>query len=346
MRFLRHSIFWILIWLWMTFVYLYDKGDLVSFLLFNLQRLPVIIAATYAILHLVVYRQLTATPPAYRRAAFSFLGIFLLATLLDRIISGLVWIEPTLNGLPLDYEFINPIPMAKNAFLLLSIFGLAASIGFFRATVINQKQIFELKEEKLQSELALLRSQVNPHFLFNTFNNLYSIAVRTGAKELAQGLSGMAGLMRYLTYESQVPKVPLTKEIDLIQSFIEIQRLRADDQEVFINFSVKNEMSNAVIAPVILLPLVENAFKHGVAPGFPAWIDVQLETNDSNIIFEIRNKKIITRPIESSGVGLSNLRKRLALIYPEKHELRILDQAEMFACTLRIDLHRSHTIGK
>ncbi|HEY5825520.1 MAG TPA: histidine kinase [Cyclobacteriaceae bacterium] len=339
MRIARHVIFWILIWLWMTSVYLYDEGDLVSFLLFNLLRLPVIMAATYAILHIVVYKQLTATPPRYKVAAFSFLGIFLLATLLDRLISGLEWMEPTLNGMPLEYAFINPVPMAKNAFLLLSIFGLAASIGFFRATVLNQKQIFELKEEKLQSELAFLRSQVNPHFLFNTFNNLYSIAVRSGAKELAQGLSGMAGLMRYLTYESQVPKVPLSKEVNLIQSYIEIQQLRTgDDLDVFINFRIKNELGNSVIAPVILLPLVENAFKHGIAPGHPVWIDVQLEMRESKLIFEIRNKKVPLEHTESNGMGLSNLRKRLALIYPDKHELKILDQTELFTCTLEIVL--------
>jgi len=340
MRILRHILFWILIWLWMTSVYLYDEADLLSFLLFNLHRLPVIMGATYAILHIVVYKQLTATPPRYKSAVISFLGIFLLATLFDRVISGLGWIEPTLNGEPLEYSFFNPLPMAKNAFLLLSIFGLAASIGFFRATVINQKQIFELKEEKLQSELAFLRNQVNPHFLFNAFNNLYSIAVRAGTKELAQGLSGMAGLMRYLTYESQMPRVPLSKEVSLIQSYIEIQKLRTgDDLEVFINFRIKNEFGNTAIAPVILLPLVENAFKHGVAPGYPVWIDIQLELRESNLVFEIRNKKADLNQAESSGVGLSNLRKRLALIYPGKYELNISDQNEFFNCALRIDLH-------
>jgi two-component system, LytTR family, sensor kinase len=229
--------------------------------------------------------------------------------------------------------------MAKNAFLLLSIFGLAASIGFFRATVLNQKQIFELKEEKLQSELALLRSQVNPHFLFNAFNNLYSIAVRSGAKELAQGLSGMAGLMRYLTYESQVPKVPLSKEVNLIQSYIEIQQLRTgDDLNVFIDFRIKNELGNKVIAPVILLPLVENAFKHGIAPGHPVWIDLQLDMIGSKLIFEIRNKKVQVDHMESSGMGLSNLRKRLALIYPGKHELTTQNHPELFTCTLEVAL--------
>lgn len=337
MRFLLHAAYWILIWFWMTTVYLYDKADFFSFLLFNLQRLPIIMAATYSINHFVVSRQLIAMPTKYGKAFFLFFIIFLVATFLDRIISGFDWIEPTLNGKPLDYRFINLMPISKNAFLLLGILGLSASIQFFQSSVKQQQQIFKLKEEKLESELAFLRSQVNPHFLFNMFNNLYSLALREGSSELAKGLSGMAGLMRYLTYECHIPRVPLAKEISLIHSFIELQRIRiGDDHEAFINFRADGDFLDCSIAPVLLLPLIENAFKHGVAPRQEVWIDIILRREQFTLVMEVKNKKPTSFVTMTTGVGIMNLRKRLELIYPGAHELTINNEPDWFKIVLKI----------
>lgn len=339
MRFFLHLVYWVLIWFWMTSVYLYDPGDFTGFLLFNLQRLPIIIAATYSINHFVVVKHLVAEQPQYGKAAILFLIIFLGATFFDRIISGLDWVEPTLNGHPLDYKFINLMPMSKNAFLLLGILGLSASLQFFQASVKQQRTIFKLKEEKLESEVAFLRSQINPHFLFNSFNNLYSMAVREGTAELAKGLSGMASLMRYLTYESQVPRVSLVKEINLIQSFIEIQRLRVGDNvDVFINFRVEGDFSNHSIAPVLLLPLVENAFKHGIVPRKAAWIDIVLRKEELNVTLEVKNKKVTVESAAEGGLGIKNLRKRLELIYPSRHELTIFDETDSFRAVLKVTI--------
>lgn len=344
MRYLLHILFWLLIWFWMTTVYLYDPVDFVPFLFFNLLRLPAIMAATYLVNYLVVARQLAVPVPHYGRAVAIFLAIFLGATLIDRLISGLDWIEPTLNGEPLQYEFINHLAIPKNAFLLLGILSIAATFEFFQASVKQQKQIFRLKEEKLESELAFLRSQVNPHFLFNAFNNLYSMAVREGTPDLAKGLSGMAGLMRYLTYESNVPMVPVQKEIHLIRSFIEIQRLRvADEDDVFIHLNVEGDFSTDTIAPVLLLPLVENAFKHGMEPEQPAWIGISIRKEGHHLALDVKNKKVALGAPRESGMGLRNLRKRLSLIYPQRHELKIIDEAEMFTAQLKISLSEKGT---
>lgn len=338
-RMLLQIFIWILIWFWMTSVYLYDQGDFSSFLLFNLQRLPVIITATYLVNYWVVFRCLVATPSQFWKGGILFLAIFLGATLIDRMVSSFNWIEPTLNGLPLEYKFINPIAIFKNAFLLLGVLGMAATFEFFQATVKQQKQIFQLKEEKLETELAFLRGRINPHFLFNTFNNLYSIAVREGSTDLANGLSGMAGLMRYLTYESQVPHVPLLKEISLLQSYIEIQRLRMDDEgDMLVNFRTEGDFSDFLIVPVIFLPLVENSFKHGIVPGQPFWIDISLYRKDRSILFEVKNKKPFSSHKTETGIGLKNLRQRLELIYPHRHELMIIDEYEIFKVTLKVNL--------
>ncbi len=337
MKIVLHAVFWLLIWLWMTSVYLYNEDDFLPYLLFNLSRLPVIAAATYAISYFVVRRQLAIAPPNYMRAAVTFILIFVLATFADRIVSGFKWLEPTLNGEPLYYQFINPMPMAKNGFLLFSILGLGAAIQFFYSIHTQQQQIHMLQEEKLESELAFLKNQINPHFLFNSFNNLYSLAERNGNDDLAKGLAGMAGLMRYLTYESNVPKVQLEKEVSLLQSFIELQKIRiSEDDDVFISFRTEGDFSNHRIAPVLLLPLVENAFKHNVSPDHATWIDIFLKAGNNQLLFEVRNK-CSAQAAREAGIGLQNLRKRLSLIYPDKHKLHIEQDEDVFKVSLNID---------
>lgn len=340
MRFLVHAFLWLMVCLWMTSVYLYEAADFYLFFLFNLLRLPVIMGATYAVCHFVISRNITSPQPRYAKAVLQFLSIFLISTLLDRLISSNEFVKPTLNGELLIFEFLNPIPMLKNAFLLLSIIGLGMVIQFFYDTSKHQKEIFDLKEEKISAELAFLKSQVNPHFLFNMFNNLYSMAERQGSNELAKGLSNMAELMKYLTYESNVPKVPIAKEVTLLQSFIELQRIRlGEEDEVFINFKTTGDFSFVQIAPVMLLPLVENAFKHNVSAGEAIWIDISLKQEKNELIFEVRNKKTKRKLIHSNGgVGLANLRKRLEIIYPQKHELLIQDEEEVFNVALKINI--------
>lgn len=292
--------------------------------------------ATYAVAKWVVEKQLFATPPNYAKAIGLFLLIFIGATVIDRFISGNPWVEPTINGEPLHFEFFLSIPIAKNAFLLFSIILFGAVVQFYRINLQNQKRINELQQEKLETELAFLKNQVNPHFLFNTFNNLYAMAEAKGNEELSQGLQGMSKLMRYLTYESNVPKVGLAKEIELMESFIALQRLRlTGEDDVSIVFRVQGDPTGKLIAPVLLLPLVENAFKHGFKYGHPSWININLSVNAGKILFEVKNKKM-TEVSRTGGVGLANLKKRLEIIYPGNYDLKIDSGSEVFKVFLEI----------
>lgn len=341
MRIVLHIGFWVLIWLWMTTVYLYDIADLESFLQFNLMRLPVIIAATYAVIHFVVYKNLVASPPRYTRAALLFLLIFLTASVLDRFISGTMISIPTLLGKTLSYSFINPLPILKNTFLLFSILGMTTAVQFYYYTHQQQKKIHALEEEKLKTELSFLRSQINPHFLFNIFNNMYSLASRNGQEELAKALSGISGLMRYLTYESNVPFVPVHKEVQLLQSFIELQRLRiGESDEALINFKTEGDLNHSYVAPVLLLPLVENAFKHGLEPGQPTLIDISLSVDNNQLIFNVKNRIHATTEKTVGGLGLDNLKKRLHNIYPGKHLMEITKEKDIFKVHLSIHLDK------
>ena len=206
----------------------------------------------------------------------------------------------------------------------------------------NEKLRSQIAEEKLSTELNFLKSQINPHFLFNTLNNLYSIAQKYEVEEISTGISGLSNLMRYMLYESNAEYVSLTKEVKYIESFIEIQQLRHDDDdELIVNFEKKGDFSSVLIAPMILLPFVENAFKHGFSLSENSIIDLFLEVKDSRIHFRAKNKafKQHTFSDKSSGIGLENVKRRLDLIYPDRHELNITQKDFTFKVDLSIEAY-------
>ncbi len=211
--------------------------------------------------------------------------------------------------------------------------------AFIREWIKNEKLRNEIAKEKLKTELNFLKSQINPHFLFNTLNNLYSISQKHQVDELSMGINELSNLMRYMLYESNADFVSLKKEVKYIESFIEIQQLRHDEEdELIINFEKKGDFSKAVIAPMILLPFVENAFKHGFSLNESSVINLGLETSDSGIFFKVRNRAFKHHKFadKTSGIGLENVTRRLNLIYPNKHTLRILEEDENFIVELNI----------
>lgn len=335
MRWWWHLVFWMAICLWMTSVYLYTDVDFFPLLSVNLVRIPFIAMATYGVIHFVVRKQLLQTKPNYWKAVFTFLIIFIGESAVDRVILGNPFLVATLNGEPLFYKFFYLIPIAKNTFLLFSIMGVACAIEFFRRSSAQKQQLAVLNEEKLQTELAFLKSQVNPHFLFNTFNNLYSMAQTRGYEELAKGLLSISQLMRYLTYDSNVPRVSLKKEIELLEAFINLQRLRVEADELSIVFRVTGSVNGQLIAPVLLIPLVENAFKHGHHADEPSWISIVLDIGANELMMEVRNKTVGDSK-KDDGMGLHNLKKRLELIYPGSYLLSLDRSDSIFRARLCI----------
>ena len=167
---------------------------------------------------------------------------------------------------------------------------LASIIRFFKLYLEEEKRKHQLEEQQLSTELAFLKAQINPHFLFNALNNLYSIAVDKQQGDIAKGLENLSGVMQYLTYESNAPRVGLEKEIQLLQDYIEIQYLRfSDTDDITISFKLEGEVVGKVIAPVILLPLVENAFKHGIKPEQKCLVNIHLSITNGRLAFLVKN---------------------------------------------------------
>jgi two-component system, LytTR family, sensor kinase len=218
--------------------------------------------------------------------------------------------------------------------LIISIYAMLIrfSIDWFE----SQKYKDELIKERQASEIALLRSQINPHFLFNTLNNIYSL-VYNKSDEAPEAVMKLSSIMRYMLYDSNTDFVPVVKEVEYLNSFIELQQLRIT-QKGFVEMEVNGSMENRTIAPMLLIPFVENAFKHGEKNHEPGIIIV-INLEPDQLVFTVENYVKDTNPAtkeETGGFGLHNIKKRLELLYPDKHQLTLNLSEDKFKIKLTI----------
>jgi two-component system, LytTR family, sensor kinase len=195
-------------------------------------------------------------------------------------------------------------------------------ITFFVGWIKAQKQKDELEKQSQQAEIALLRSQINPHFLFNTLNNLYSLVYRK-SDEAPGALMKLSDILRYMLYESNTDKVYLEKEITYIRSYIELQQLRINTPN-FIDFELKGNIEGKLIPPMLLITFIENAFKHGSKSVEAPGIIIHIDCEGQGFVFKIKSYIADTEPMTKDpqkGIGTQNVKRRLELTYPGKHEL-------------------------
>jgi hypothetical protein len=218
-----------------------------------------------------------------------------------------------------------------------NIFLFACIIFGTLAIRINGK-LKESLQDKLNAELAYLKAQINPHFLFNTLNSIYSLAIVKSDKT-ATAIVKLSSMMRYVISEAAERFVALDKEMIYINSYIELQKIRLDNTAI-VNYAFTGNTENKIIAPLVLLPFIENAFKHGVNPEETSQIDIQISVSEENLYMHVFNLKVphINNPEQRTGFGLENSRKQLILLYPEKHTLTIEDKEHSFAVTLKINI--------
>ena len=221
-----------------------------------------------------------------------------------------------------------------------SLIFIAATTGLklLRKDIRNRLQLQELKAKQLQTELHLLKSQINPHFLFNTLNNLFGLA-RKQDPGTADGIAHLSHLMRYMIYDGMVETIELDKEVEQIQRIIELQKLRfSSGDSIQIEFSTEGELMSFRIPPMILIPFVENAFKHGIDLNASSFIRIRLSVLNRQMDFSVENS-VHGAPKEAdthSGIGLQNVKRQLEILYPGTHELDIQEGSETFRIHLII----------
>jgi LytS/YehU family sensor histidine kinase len=214
---------------------------------------------------------------------------------------------------------------------------LASSVKLLKHWYTMQKKNQQLIKEKLEAELNMLKSQVHPHFLFNTLNNLYALTLKKSDKSPDVVLK-LSEILDFMLYHSNKDFVELEREIKLINNYIALEKLRYGER-LIIDFEIDGEIQNKNIAPMLIFPLVENCFKHGVSStNQKSWIKLTIKVSTEHLSFTAENSMIEKQDKQKGGLGLINLRKRLNLIYPENHKLIIDETGGVFTALLEISL--------
>lgn len=262
----------------------------------------------------------------------SFLIICLLPSLITGRIpwrpGGIQFPRPPHNGPepPTSYlfYFVQEIRHCIYLFVTVILFSILLRV---------RGRMYSLEKDKMNAALSSLKAQINPHFLFNTLNSLYALAVKRDEK-MSGAVINLAGLMRYILKEATVEKIALQKEIDYITNYIELQQTRLRDTAAII-FQKPDTSEELEITPLILITFIENAFKYGVNPEEESEIVIAIAVSDGELTLDVSNKKVIThKPEISMGIGLENTRQRLDLLYPGRHHLDIRENEHTYSVHL------------
>jgi len=221
-------------------------------------------------------------------------------------------------------------------------------ISFFGSTLFElinyanrkEKEAIQLRSENLDTEMKFLRSQINPHFLFNSINNIYALTVLK-SDDAPENLLKLSGMLRYMIYECNADKVALKKEIEYIQNYIDLMMLK-DSKGLNVKTKIESDHANLMITPLLLIPFIENAFKHSKIEDIEKnWIRIKLKTSGSTLIFESINSvpEGHFSKDKVGGIGLKNVKRRLEIMYPGKHQLNIdTGDEQVFKVNLKIEL--------
>ena len=257
---------------------------------------------------------------------FSLLGLALFFIVLQGVMKN--WLlAPDCKGVAFhSYKALFPV-----------LFVTAVSTGYAMVMYMleGEKARREARQERMQSELSFLRSQISPHFIFNILNSI--VYLIRSKSDLAEPVTiKLSELMRYMLYESTDAQIPLEKEVGYLENYVELQRIRFED-DVSIRLDIEGDLGGQLIEPMLMIPFVENAFKHGVGFVTSPEIDIELKFNEKEMSFRVRNK--ITPETQadkdsSSGIGLQNVRRRLELLYPDSHRLELKRTDEWFEANL------------
>jgi len=346
-RILHHTIFWLLVTAVLTLFYGMGLPDYGVALMVILMLLPVHIgyfyAAAYWVIPKYLYRQ------KYVHLILALLSCTLLAALLFRVMEItivdpyiyriLIKKDPAFTWHKLDGSFVEQL--SKPVYIINAleqsnlVIWVAISLKFI-------KMWFEKRQLTVQSELSALKSQIHPHFLFNTLNNLYALTLKQSPQSPAIVL-GLSDILRYMLYECGTDNVFLKRDVEIMQHYAALEKLRYEDR-LDLNFSITGDIQTQRIPPLLMLPLLENAFKHGTSETIAeAWINIDLHLKEQKLKFKISNSK---PPENNTGktsgrIGLSNVRKRLELLFPYAHQLQVFDEEELFVVILDIDLNEN-----
>ena len=281
----------------------------------------------------------------YRRLIAGIVAFILLAGLLKHAMKTVFiyipLLETHISDVPSWLNFWKPKYVLGSIVSPVLQAGIVVMAYFFSLWTRQQRLIEKAKREKVEAELELLKSQVEPHFIFNTLNNIYYLA-QNNHPRTGEMIYRLAQLLSFMLYDSRKSLIPVEKELDYIRDYVNLERIRYGDN-LDISVNVFGALKDAMAPPLLLLPLVENAFKHGIAPVGKGWIRVDVSQRNGSIVCKVENsvpEQMLEKleKNEASGLGLRNLENRLEALFPQNHELKILHGKESFLSVLSIPL--------
>ncbi len=343
-----HMLFWIVCILVLTSTYRQGVPSYGVAITAVLMVMPVHIFYFYTLGYWAIPKYLYSR--RYIKLFLAFLACFLMAALLFRLveITGTVpYIynilheqDPSFTWRKHDGTFWQQL---TNTDYIVNAFEQSNLVVWILISFRFFKLWHERRQVALQAELNFLKGQIHPHFLFNTLNNLYALTL-SQSKDAPLIVLGLSNILRYMLYECNSESVPLKRDIDILQSYVSLEKIRYEGR-LDLNLDVTGNINGQRIAPLLMLPLVENAFKHGTSEILDeAWINIDLNINSNKLKFKISNSKPEMKPEDTGthfgNIGLSNVRKRLELLYPDAHSLQIMEEEELFVAILDLDLDR------
>lgn len=331
---LIHLLFWAAFFLLPLFFFTPPPVKVIQI---SLEKIPYTITLTNILTAAVFYINYYFFIPHYvfkkKYAAFSLLLVvtvivyLLIPAACNEILQKLGINISFENSLSLP---IGPITMIALALSLSSILRITNEWKLARAA----KDAME--KEKNTAEIALLKNQINPHFLFNTLNGIYAMSLKK-SDHTPSAIIKLSNMMRYVLYESEHDSVPLTKEIKYIEAYIELQQLRINEKNI-VHFEVTGDSDSFFIAPMLLIPFVENAFKYGICADTPTETLMKIECFNNTLHFYSRNSKFIKHNNLHKGIGIANVKRRLELFYEGDYMLDIKETENQFIVQLEIKL--------
>ena len=353
----RHLLFWILWGLYFGvlnawFPLLKPSTGYISNLPYTigasfLHLLPQAIMA-YAILYLVVPLFVKKNRPLL--ASLCFICSWVIGSILNVILLPNI---STILGLLLPASYLRERPELPNDVgiftKLVAAFkgnftaaGFILVIRFVKQWYLKVQRNLQLQKENTESQLQLLTAQVHPRFLFNTLNSIYS-KTQNESPQGSKMIKELSDLLRYILNEGSKPLVPLNKELAMIQEYINLEKIRYGNQ-LALHISLPSNTGNLQIAPLMILPFVENSFKHGASRFLKSpWINLKIEVNRKIMVMQLMNGKDpeLQKTESATGLGINNVRKRLELLYTNNYELKIMDEPNVYMTELKIDLTES-----
>lgn len=332
-----HILFWSLVLLFYTYFFSYNSNNLSYILSFSLFLMPITIATTYVSIYYLIPKYLIKK----RYLQFFLYSIYTLILssylIIISIFYGLIYLS--------KFNYNEMPPISRNIFfVMLSVYIVTIVTSAFKLLKLNfaqaektnalETKILEAQLKLKEQELNYLRMQIHPHFLFNTLNTMYGFALKK-ANETPEMILKLSNLLDYLLYKVDKPFVLLSDDINHIEDYIELEKMRFNETlDIYIT---KNNVSKSIsIAPMLLLPFIENSFKHGTINQGKLFIAIEITCLDNVIDFRIKNSNTSTKQ-RSQGIGLKNIQKRLDLLYKDNYSLEIRNEATFFNVHLTLN---------